>query len=133
MFVGLRKPGGSPAILWLAAFNLPRILVVAPSALAVRLRFRAVASIVHKRPELAARHLIFTQIKVMRQLYSMLYFVNAPPLLARRRAHLESACWNPDELDLDAIAKIQHEYSASAATCRSVLVIPEGLFSLARL
>src|SRR5262245_11818991 len=48
VFVRLRKPGGSPAILWLAAFNLPRILFVAPGALAVCFRFSTVASLVYK-------------------------------------------------------------------------------------
>src|SRR6185436_17277438 len=97
---------------------------------AVCLRFGAVASLVQKRPELAARHLIFTQIKVMRELYCMLYLVHATVLLALRRAHLESPCWNPDELHPDAIGKIQHEHSALAAPCLSVLVILESLFSL---
>src|SRR5215472_13739216 len=131
MFVRLRKPGELPSELRLSPFNLPRVLVVAPSPLAIFLRLGPVASVLDEGPELAARHLILAHVEVARKLHAVPLLVSATLLLARRRSHLECACLHPHELHRDAIAKIQHQHSAQTAPRLSVLVIVECLFPVA--
>src|SRR5205823_939102 len=111
--------------------DLPRFLVVAPGALGVRLRLGAVAGVPHECPELAARHLILAQIKVARNLHTVLILVAATLLLARRRSHLKLACLDPHQLHRDAIAEVQYQHPARAAPCLPLLVIVERLFLLA--